>query len=100
MLIALFQEGKTDKYEIPRSRIRILKQLDSGAFGQVFSGKILTPPNQRPLPNVAVKTLRGNLFPCDLCLLKQDSLGYKRTVKICIYVDGTTLHNLQSRLSL
>lgn len=36
-----------------------MKLLDSGAFGQVFSARIAGTFDNKPLPPVAVKTLRG-----------------------------------------
>lgn len=53
------QSGSVDKYEIPRSRIKIVKLLDSGAFGQVFSARILGTVDNKPFPPVAAKMLRG-----------------------------------------
>lgn len=48
-----------DKYEIPRTRVKIVKLLDSGAFGQVFSARIINAVDNKSFTPVAVKMLRG-----------------------------------------
>lgn len=59
-------DGNVDRYEIPRTRVKIIKLLDSGAFGQVFSARLLGTVDGKPLPLVAVKTLRDNAPPEEL----------------------------------
>lgn len=58
-LLFVSKDGNADKYEFPRSKVKIVKRLDSGAFGEVFLARILVKINNKSLPDVAVKTLRG-----------------------------------------
>lgn len=75
-LLLFSQDGSVDKYEFPRSKIKIIRRLDSGAFGQVFLAKILCHVDGKRIPDVAIKTLRGKSMRLPVPVLLFSKINY------------------------
>ncbi|XP_031352400.1 angiopoietin-1 receptor-like isoform X2 [Photinus pyralis] len=51
-------DGTVDQFELPRARIKFLKYLKGGEFGQVFLAKVLNIDNKPGYSTTAIKSIR------------------------------------------
>lgn len=55
-----------DEWEVPRDKIKLIRELGQGSFGMVFEGEALDIVKDKPKCRVAVKVYRLMLFIYDI----------------------------------
>jgi hypothetical protein len=69
-----------DEWEVPRDKIKLIRELGQGSFGMVYEGEALDIAKNKPKCRVAVKVLSGALP--NLGYLRVYNLTFKREISL------------------